>query len=150
MPKKADVFLDTSALFAGIWSETGGARAILKLGEMEAIRLRVSPQVIAEIDAVLRRKAPHLLGLVAVLLDTANVEITDQPSERAREFASGLIAHPGDALVLAAAIEARPDYFVTLDRTHFLSNERLSQALPFPVGTPGDFLAWWREKVQQE
>ncbi|NPA91738.1 MAG: PIN domain-containing protein [Chloroflexi bacterium] len=146
MAGKVRVFLDTSALFAGIWSEKGGARAILKLGEIAAICLLVSPQVIAEIDAVLRRKAPHLLGLLAVLLDAANVEIVSQPSEEAQKRATDLVTHPGDAFVLAAALDARPDYFVTLDRVHFLDNDRLSQAVPFPVGTPGDFLAWWREQ----
>ena len=150
MAGKVRVFLDTSALFAGIWSEQGGARMLLKLGEMEVIRLLVSPQVIAEIDAVLRRKAPHLLGLLALLLDEANVEILTQPSEEARKRASGLVTHPGDALVLAAALDARPDYFVTLDRAHFLDNDRLTQAVPFPVGTPGDFLAWWRTEAVGE
>ncbi len=148
MAGKVRVFLDTSALFAGIWSEQGGARMILKLGEMGAIRLLVSPQVIAEIDAVLRRKAPHLLGLLAVLLDAANVEISAQPSEEARKRAADLVEHPGDGLVLAAVLDAQPDYFVTLDRTHFLDNDRLTQAVPFPVGTPGDFLAWWREQLK--
>ena len=31
------VFLDTSALFAAVYSETGGVRLLLKLGEAEAI-----------------------------------------------------------------------------------------------------------------
>jgi hypothetical protein len=35
-------------------------------------------------------------------------------------------------------------YFVTLDREHFLNNAALKQTMPFPVGTPGDLLAWYR------
>ena len=148
MAGKVRIFLDTSALFAGIWSEKGGARIILKLGEMGAIQLLVSRQVMAEIDAVLRRKAPHLLGLLAVRLDAANVEILAQPSEEAWKRAADLVVHPGDGLVLAAALDARLDYFVTLDRTHLLDNDRLTQAVPFPVGMPGDFLAWWQERLR--
>jgi hypothetical protein len=48
--------------------------------------------------------------------------------------------------VLAAAIAAQVDYFVTLDRQHFLTNEPLRAALPFPIGTPGDCLAWHRQQ----
>ena len=60
MPAKVSVFLDTSALFAGIWSATGGGRMILKLGEAGAIRLLVCPQVLDEIESALRRKAPDM------------------------------------------------------------------------------------------
>ena len=54
-----DIFLDTSALFSGIWSATGGARMLLKLGEAQAIKLSVCSQVLTEIEGVLRRKAPQ-------------------------------------------------------------------------------------------
>ena len=43
MPDRVRVFLDTSALFAGIWSASGGARMILKLGEADTIQLLISP-----------------------------------------------------------------------------------------------------------
>ncbi len=149
MPRpRVRVFLDTSALFAGIWSEEGAARAILKLGEMGVIRILISPQVLAEIEAVVRRKAPHLLSPMALLLDAANVEVTPHPSPEARQQAARLVTHPGDVLVLAAALDAQPDYFVTLDKAHFLSNTLLADALPFPLGTPGDFLSWWRAIIQ--
>ncbi len=141
------IFLDTSALFAGIWSAEGGARMILKLGELGTLRIFVSPQVIREIDAALRRKAPDLLGPMAMLLDAANVDVRPEPHEETKCWASSLVTHPGDALILAAAMDVQPDYFVTLDRVHFLNNKRLLEQLPFPVGTPGDFLAWWREHV---
>ena len=55
MAARISVFLDTSALFAGIWSSEGGARMILRLGETRAIRLLVSPQVLDEIEGALRR-----------------------------------------------------------------------------------------------
>ena len=51
MPARISVFLDTSALFAGIWSAKGGSRMILKLGEAGVIRLLVSPQVLDEIES---------------------------------------------------------------------------------------------------
>jgi len=48
MPARFSVFLDTSALFAGIWSAEGGARLVLRLAEVGAIRLLVSSQVLDE------------------------------------------------------------------------------------------------------
>ena len=63
------VFLDTSVLFASVWSEEGGSRLILKLGEAGAISISVGPWVLREAEAVLQRKAPHLRARLALLLD---------------------------------------------------------------------------------
>ena len=52
------LFLDTSVLFAGVWSAEGGARLLLKLGEAEVVILLVSSQVLNEIEGVIRRKTP--------------------------------------------------------------------------------------------
>ncbi len=60
------------------------------------------------------------------------------------------LAYAPDALVLAAAASAGVDFFVTLDRRHFLGNAPLRAALPFPIGTPGDYLGWHRECVTPE
>jgi len=59
--------------------------------------------------------------------------------------AGALIAYAPDAGVLAEALAANVHYFVTLDRQHFPHGE--ASALPFPVGTPGDFLAWFRARL---
>jgi len=147
MPAKVSVFLDTSALFAGIWSAEGGSRMILKLGEAGAIQLLVGPQVLDEIESALRRKAPDVLGLLALLLDRSRVEVVPSPMPEAVQDSQALTGHPGDAQVLAAAWAAGADYFVTLDRQHFLDNPSLRDAVPFPVGTPGDFLAWYRRQL---
>ncbi len=144
MPTRVKAFLGTSALFAGIWSAEGGARVILKLGEVGAIQLLVSSQVLIELEGALRRKAPDLLGLLAVLLERSGVEVTPAPTPELVQQSRALIAHPGDAQILAAAWIAGTDYLVTLDRQHFLDNERLKEGVSFPVGTPGDFLAWYR------
>jgi predicted nucleic acid-binding protein len=147
MTAKVNVFLDTSALFAGIWSAKGGGRMILKLGEAGAIRPLVSPQVLDEIESALRRKAPGMLGLLALLLDRSRVEVVSSPMPETVRDSQALTGHPGDAQVLAAAWAAGADYLVTLDRKHFLDNPALKDAVPFPVGTPGDFLAWYRAQL---
>ena len=144
------MFLDTSALFAGIWSAEGGARMILKLGEAKAIRLLASPQVLSEIERALRKKAPDMLGILALILDRSGIEILPLPTEEAVSQTRSLISHTGDARVLAAAMGSGADYFVTLDRAHFLSNPDVRKGVPFPIGTPGDLLDWYRKALKEK
>ena len=148
MPDRVRVFLDTSALFAGIWSASGGARMILKLGEVDAIQLLISPQVLIEVKGALHRKAPEILDLLTLLLNRSQAEVVPSPTPDAVRESLALTHHAGDAQVLAAAWQTGIDYFVTLDQEHFLDNAPLRDAVPFPVGTPGDFLAWYRERLK--
>lgn len=142
------VFLDASALFAGIWSEKGGARAILKLGEAQVIELASCPQVIEELEEAFREKGPELLGRVALILEASNIELIGGQAEKGRKTALSWIEYSSDANVLASALMmADLDYFVTLDKQHFLSNSKLRKAVSFEIGTPGDFLAWYRVKL---
>lgn len=147
MLPRVSVFLDTSALFASIWSVEEGARMILKPGEAGAIHLLVCSQVLAEAESALRRKAPDALRLLALLLDRSQAEVVSSPAAEAVRSSQALTDHPGEAQVLAAAWEAGVDYFVTLDREHFLDNPGLRSAVPFPISTPGDFLAWYRGQL---
>jgi HTH-type transcriptional regulator / antitoxin HigA len=50
---KLKIFMDTSALFAAVHSETGGSRLILKLGEAGAISLWIGTWVLKEMERVL-------------------------------------------------------------------------------------------------
>jgi predicted nucleic acid-binding protein len=143
MPVKPRVFLDTSALFAGIWSSEGGARMLLIMGEMKAIQLVINRQVLLEIENTLRTKAPSQLGALVLLLDRSQIEIVSQEQSEIITIQQW-VTHPGDARILASALESKIDYFVTLDRKHFLNNRSLRQAAPFLIGTPGDFLIWYR------
>jgi len=138
------VFLDTSALFAGIWSPGGGARMILRLGEAGAVQLLISPQVLEEIERVVRMKAPEILGLLTLLLDRSNVRVVSSAKIELLSHCQVLTNHPGDAVVLAEAWAGGVDYLVTLDRQHLLDNQPLREAAPFIIGTPGDCLAWLR------
>jgi predicted nucleic acid-binding protein len=150
MADQAKVFLDTSALFAGLWYDIGGARQALKLAEAGLVVLVISPQILSEIENNLRRKAPELLGKLAVLLDRVGLVLTATAPESRYESALALTHHPGAGRVLADTWESRVDYFVTLDRQYFLDNKDLRAALPFPLGTPGDFLFWYRQNYVEK
>ena len=52
---------------------------LLKMGEVRALGLLVSPQVLKEIERAVRKKAPERLGVLALLLDRSGVTVTDPP-----------------------------------------------------------------------
>jgi len=145
-PATPDVFLDSSAVFAAILSATGGARQILRLGEVGQIRLMVSGAILAEVERTLREKLPEQLATLALWLDAARVAVVAAPRKAVVSRLQARLTYAPDALVLAAAVSADADFFVTLDRKHFLGNAPLRAALPFPLGTPGDYLAWHRAR----
>jgi predicted nucleic acid-binding protein len=138
--KNRKVFLDTSVVFAAVLSDQGGARVLFRLAEIGAIRLMIGPSVLKEADEVVRRKAPKSMPLLAQLLDAAHVEIGQPALAHQQEQALAIIKYPPDAAVLAEALRAEPDWVITHDQEHFLSEPGL-QDLPFKVGTPGDLLA---------
>ncbi len=142
---RPDVFLDTSALIAGLLSASGGAQALFALGEARALQLWCSQDVLAELDTVLRQKIPLHLAVVSAWLARTRLELVEPPSIRSVRKLHRLVGHSKDSVVLAAAMDARIDYLVTLDREHMLNNPRLRSALAFPIGTPGDCLAWFRD-----
>ncbi|MFP4344839.1 MAG: putative toxin-antitoxin system toxin component, PIN family [Anaerolineales bacterium] len=140
------VFLDTRVLFSAVHSETGGARLILQLGEARAIQLWVGPQVLQEANGVLERKSPASKAYFALLLDRSRVRMGPEAGEAALETALEVIAYHPDAQVVAEALEVGADYLVSFDREHLLGNPQAGR-LPFPLGTAGDFLAWYRAKL---
>lgn len=139
------VFLDTSVIFAAVLSPDGGARMVLRLGESQLIHLWIGRQVLRECEAVIQRKAADSLPYMALLLDTAKVQIGAEASSASLERARQMVAYPLDAVVLAEAIESQPNWFLTHDHQHFLKGP--TGELPFRVGTPGDFLTWFRENI---
>jgi hypothetical protein len=99
--------------------------------------------VLCEADEVIDRKSPSSKPYFALLLDRAQVRVGPDPRQDMLEVASAAIDYLPDAQVVAEALAVDADYFVSLDRTHLVGHPGADQ-LPFPVGTPGDFLARFR------
>lgn len=138
------IFLDTNILIAAIFSAKGGSREILRLGEIGVIQLFASQDVLAELEENVLKKQPSSLVVIATVLENSGVEIVNPPTIETVQRCQRFLAYADDAVVLAAAIDAQVDYFVTLDRQHFLNNSLIPTSLPILLGAPSDFLAWYR------
>ena len=80
---RSRLFLDSSALFAGIVSADEAARALLLLAELGRLDLLISEQVIAGTERAIARKAPGVLAEVrqAILQSQAGVLSDPDPGE---------------------------------------------------------------------
>jgi predicted nucleic acid-binding protein len=141
------VFLDTSVIFAAVLSDTGGARVLFRLGEAGMLQLVIGPNVLRECEEVVLRKKPGSLPALALLLELGLVEAAGPAAGELLERALAIVAYEPDAHVLAEALGARPDWFVTHDQAHFLKIEPGATTwqpqgppLPFRIGTPGDLI----------
>jgi len=144
-----NLFFDSSAVIAGIISETGAARALLLLAEDKKISLTVSEQVIAEVERNIARKIPKALPYTRELLRYTHLIILRDPDKATLKKHNHWINHPADLPILVAAVQAGVDYFVTLNTRHFIDDPQVSQRSGLRIGTPGDALAWVRARLQQ-
>ena len=142
------IFLDISALIAGVISPTGATRALLMLSEVGKIDLLISEQVITETERSLAKKAPRALPGFRQTIKDANLKIIKDPSFDEVQANLYLISDPTDAPILAAAMKQKVDFLVTHNRKHFLDDPLVAEKSGLRIGTPGDALAWLREKAQ--
>ncbi len=118
---------------------------VFRLGEIGYLQLMAGKRVLNECEAVIRRKAPHTLPELAILLDVVKLTVTPEASNENLERARLLVSYPPDALILAEAIQANPDWFLSHDHQHLLKVP--PDALPFQLGTPGDLLNWLKSRT---
>jgi predicted nucleic acid-binding protein len=137
-----NLFFDSSALFAGMASRTGAARALLLLSEAGLVMISVSEQVIVETEQALARKAPQALAVFRQALRQSGLRIVRKPSRRLVAKHADIIAHAADVPIVAAAMQADVGFLVTLSRRHFIDDPRVAERSDLRIGTPGDALAW--------
>lgn len=142
------VFLDTSALIAGILSPTGAAHEVLRSAEAGVIQATVSRQVLVEADRNLSVKVPVLLPDYRMFLKQLAPLIVEDPSVDAVEEALAVIHHK-DAPILAAAMEAQVDFLVTWNTRHF-HKKAVQIYANFPLLTPGEFLEAFRRSILED
>jgi predicted nucleic acid-binding protein len=148
MRRSRRIFLDTSVIFAAVLSESGGARMLFRLGEAGVLQLIVGSNVLRECEQVIRRKAPASLPTLAYLMELGLVEIATRSPDEFIEEAKAIVAYEPDAYVLAEAIAAEPDWFITHDKAHFLK-ANLGSSLTIRIGTPGDLIQALEDEFKQ-
>jgi predicted nucleic acid-binding protein len=142
---KVNIFLDSSALIAGVLSATGAAHTLLMFGEDETILLAVSEWVVRESEEALNRKSPKNIKALRTSLLTSKFQIVPDPSDEDVQANLYLVGDQDDVPMLLAAIKAKVDYFTTHDHKHFLDDPKVAQRAGIKFGTPGDVLAWLRK-----
>ena len=144
---KARLFFDSSALIAGVLSSTGAARVLLVMSEMSDIELIISEQVIVECERSLAKKVPQALPEFRQTIKDANLKILKDPSLKEVRESLYLISDSTDAPILAAAIKAKVDFLVTHNHKHILDDPKVAEKSGLQIGTPGDALAWFRQRT---
>jgi predicted nucleic acid-binding protein len=141
------LFLDSNALFAGVVSASGASRALLLLAEGGLIVVTVSEQVVAETERAVARKVPRALSTYREALRSTGLQIVRDPPAEEINHHGDIIAHRADVPIVVAAMQAKVDYLVTLNRRHFVDDPGVATRSGLRIGTPADALAWVRERL---
>jgi len=137
------VFLDANIFFAGARSPKGGSGFVLELAKKKKLEIITTTQALLEAEENIKKKLgvlylaryyQNLLEIkpkIQLLEPVAFKEIT-----KLRK-----ILPTKDIPILLGAIFSKSQVLVTLDRKHFLENEKLTKIeLPFKILNPGEFL----------
>lgn len=146
--QKIKVFIDTGVLIAGVASLTGASAAVLDLCEAESIQMVINRQVLVEADRNFSAKLPGLVNEFRQFIRNLVPLMVEDPPAAGVERAAGLIDRK-DAAILAAAIESKVEFLITLDKKHFLK-QKVQRNIPIEISRPSDFLRiferlWFQE-----
>jgi putative PIN family toxin of toxin-antitoxin system len=131
------VFLDTNVLFSALQSPKGLPARILRLHADRRIQVVVSAQVLRELVRNVSVKSPENLALLRELIFAGNLEIAVNPSKSATAAVFPRV-NWDDAPIVAAAIAADVDYFVTGDKR--LVTEIITLNPPFRTASPRELV----------
>lgn len=138
------IFADANVLIAGADSRTGASNAVLLMAEIGLFHLVVSRLVLDEVERNLRKKLPRALPNFAQQMVQVQLEIVPEPSvAEVQRWAE--IIEAKDAPILAAAVSARVDRFLTLNSKDFTLEVAAQSGLR--ILSPGEFVQEIRELV---
>ena len=149
MPEN-NLFLDSSALVAGVISAEGASRVLLLLAETSHITATISEQVLAETEHAIARTISRALNDFRQAIKASKVLIVRDPAPEEVSENLDLISHAADVPIVLAAMQAEVDYLVTLNRKHFIDDPDVALKSGLRIGTPGDALHWVRERISTE
>lgn len=141
------VFVDANVLIAGADSRSGASRAVLMLAEVGLFKLVVCYQVLDEAERNIRKKLPKALKLFAELMAVLDLEIMEDPEPADWQRWQNII-EAKDAPILAAAVAAQVDRFLTLNTRDFTPEVAAQSGLV--IQTPAQFITDIRDLVTAE
>jgi predicted nucleic acid-binding protein len=133
---ETQVFFDAACLIAAAASASGGSAFVLTVGQRGFLRICSSQSVLIEAERNIRTKLrPTALIALQRLVETPLIIVPSVPASLVQHYADSFRE---DSHVVAAALAARADYLLTLDRR--LIERVESNRIPIQARTPGDFI----------
>lgn len=135
----AEIFFDTSALYAALLSPKGAARELVRMALSGSVKLYISQDVIVEATRNLSNKAPELVAALENLVDLKLFVMTPDLNPDEVQAVARFV-EPKDAMIVAAAMKANVAYLATFDRKHLIDPTHVSAESGLIIGTPGEIL----------
>jgi predicted nucleic acid-binding protein len=133
------VFLDSSVLYAAVFSATGPARRLLLKGLQGSITLSISEFVLEETKRNLVKNAPAALPFLTIIADLLAPQVTNPT--KAAVLKAAQVVHLKDAPIVVAAAKAKADYLATHDVKHLLAEaQAIEAAYGITVLSPAELL----------
>jgi putative PIN family toxin of toxin-antitoxin system len=132
------IFLDSNVIFSGLHSPGGPPGSILRHMIDHRIMVVISRQILDEVVGTIKKKFPQALPALNEFLLNSPLELVIDP-DPAQSGGWTDVLSEGDASILAAAVAANPDYFITGD-SHFLANSTLSRKSGLAICSPAQLL----------
>ena len=139
------LFLDSNILLEGMRSRWGLSKAVLSLCAARIHQLVLAQHVITEVERALLEvlrgepveEANELLADYFTFIDKARPVIVPLAATQEITAAARVIHHLNDAPVLAAAINARPDWLLSNNSEHFTAT--VARRTGLRIATPYQF-----------
>lgn len=139
-PRVELAFLDASVLVAAARSPSGGSSVAMDVCHGRFFRAALTERVLLEARVNIAEKfSESELVRFYQQMAALNAEMVPPPSDATVQQCVPLTTAK-DAHVLAAALECRAAYLLSLDRRHLITRAVQAAGLPVRVLTPGDFL----------
>jgi predicted nucleic acid-binding protein len=137
------IFLDANIFFAGTRSLKGGSGFVLELAKKKKFEIITVNQALLEAEQNILEKLGlrylnrHYQNLLEIKPKIQSIEfVTLKEIAKFRK-----ILPDKDIPILLGAIFSKSQVLLTLDRKHFLANEKLKRVkFPFKIMNPGEFL----------
>lgn len=150
MEKILKVFIDANIFFAAIRSPKGGSGFVLELAKKGKLKIVTLTQVLLEAERNIRKKLGvkylnrHYQNLLEIKPEIQSIRfITLEEIVKLKK-----LLPQKDIPILYGAIISGADFLITLDRRHFLGNEKLRKLkLHIKIVNPENFLKEYLERI---